>query len=154
MSEHPKQQVLGHLSTKHRRFVIRLQNSVLSMVTRARPYKGHWYIITVTPKGKRRDTLYLYENFYKELPTVKSIDYAVVVRELSDDNVEHFHGLVHTKNPNKFLKLKKSKTMTYLIHPYWDIYSGETYWLEYMGKCSPSHYILFYKKKFLLKVIK
>lgn len=132
------------LPPKQRKFVRVIQMYNALAVQRARPYKGNWYIFTLTPKGKRKDTLYLYEALFKELPSVKSIDYAVYIRECSDAGVQHLHGMIHSKSKSKFLKLLKSKSVTWLIHPYWDLH--ETYWLEYMGKCSPSLFGIFRKK--------
>ncbi len=112
----------------------------------ARPYRGCWFLFTATPKGKRRDPLYVYENLFRDIIPVKSIDHLVVTKEKSQTGVYHFHGFLHSKSHSKFMKLQKSKTMSYLIHPMYTGYDYH-YWYDYILKDRPPFFTLYSSKK-------
>ncbi len=126
------------------------KNHNLCAAIKALPYKGYWYLMTCTPKGVRKDLLSLYANVFSELPKVKSIDYALLVREVSDAGVVHLHGFLHTKTKTQLLKLKKSINLVWMVRDMYPFYDYD-YWYEYILKTAPSSYMTYSKHLFLTR---
>ncbi len=121
--------------------------SVQQEVLNSRPYKGFWYVVTVTPKGNRRDPLFLYEHLFRSIPQCKSIRYMLLVRERSTQGVDHLHGVFHSKSKSKFLKLMKSSYLSFLISPIYMSYDYQD-WFNYILKDRPPWFTIYRDRKF------
>ncbi len=76
--------------------------------------EGNWNklkAITITPVGKNVTMATMIER-YKQLITIKSIQSMVVIEEISDQGMNHLHGIANVFNNYKF---RSPKNMVILV---------------------------------------